>query len=104
MGKLLKDCLFILFIVAILFFLSDQPSFSRTLKFVQLSDIHYSLVKDDTSYKLLSKTRPLLEDAINQINKENNIDFVMITGYCIDKPDKSSVESLLKTLNKLNYP
>ena len=104
MGKLLKDCLFILFIVAILFFLSDQPSFSRTLKFVQLSDIHYSLVKDDTSYKLLSKTRPLLEDAINQINKENNIDFVMITGDGIDKPDKSSVESLFDTLNKLNYP
>lgn len=104
MGKLLKDCLFILFIVAILFFLSDQPSFSRTLKFVQLSDIHYSLVKDDTSYKLLSKTRPLLEDAINQINKENNIDFVMITGDGIDKPDKSSVESLFDALNKLNYP
>ncbi len=104
MKKLLKDCLFILFVVTVLFFLSDQPSFSGTMKFVQLSDIHYSLVRDDTSYKLLSKTRPLLQDAIKQINKQKNIRFVMITGDGIDKPTKDSLYSLTDELNTLDFP
>ncbi len=104
MKKLLKDCLFIVFVVVVMFFISDQPSFSGTLKFVQLSDIHYSLIKEDTSYKLLSKTKPLLEDAINQINKEKNIKFVMITGDGIDRPKKESLYALTDDLNKLRYP
>ena len=104
MKKLLKDCLFILFVVTVMFFLSDQPSFSGTMKFVQLSDIHYSLVKDDTSYKLLSKTRPLLEDAICQINKQKHIKFVMITGGGIDRPEKDSILALTDALNTLHYP
>lgn len=104
MKKLLKDCLFILFVVAVMFFLSDQPSFSGTLKFVQLSDIHYSLQKEDTSYKLLSKTKPLLEDAVCQINKQKHIKFVMITGDGIDKPEKESIIALSDTLNTLHFP
>lgn len=104
MRKLLKDCLFIFFIVTVMFFVSDLPSFSRTMKFAQVSDIHYTLVRDDTSYKLLSKTKPLLEDAIAQINNHRNIKFVMITGDGIDKPDKDSLYSLIDDLNTLNYP
>lgn len=88
----------------VMFFISDQPSFSRTMKFVQLSDIHYSLVRDDTSYKLLSKTRPLLRDAIDQINNQKNIKFVMITGDGIDRPTKDSLYSLTDELNTLHYP
>ena len=104
MKKLLKDCLYIFCIVAVMFFISDLPSFSGTLKFAQLSDIHYSSVREDNSYKLLSKTRPLLEDAISQINKERNINFVMITGDGIDKPIKSELENLCDILNTLRYP
>ena len=104
MRKLLKDCLFIFFIVTVMFFLSDLPSFSRTMKFAQLSDIHYTLVRDDTSYKLLSKTKPLLEDAISQINNHKHLKFVMVTGDGIDKPDKESLYSLIDDLNTLNYP
>ena len=104
MKKLLKDCLYILFVVTILFFISDQPSFSRTIKFAQLSDIHYSTVREDNSYKLLSKTKPLLEDAISQINNEKNIDFVMVTGDAIDKPNKESLIGVVDVLNTLDYP
>ena len=103
MKKLLKDCLYILFVVTIMFFLSDQPSFSGTMKFVQLSDIHYSLVRNDTSYKLLSQTRPLLRDAISQINETKDVKFVMITGDGIDKPTKDSLENLTDELNTLKY-
>ncbi len=104
MKKILKDSLFILFVVTVMFFVSDLPSFSRTMKFAQLSDIHYSLVRDDTSYKLLSKTRPLLEDAISQINSHKNIKFVMITGDGIDRPKKDDFYSLISDLNTLKYP
>lgn len=104
MKKLLKDCLFILFIVTILFFITDQPSFSGNLKFVQLSDIHYSTVREDTSYKLLSKTRPLLDDAISQINAMHGIDFVMITGDGIDRPEKESIYQVTDALNQLKFP
>ncbi len=104
MKNLFKDCLYIFFVVMVMFLLSDQPSFSRTMKFVQLSDIHYSLIRDDTSYKLLSKTRPLLKDAIKQINAQKNIKFVMITGDGIDKPTKDSLYSLTDELNTLHYP
>lgn len=104
MKKLLKDCLFILFIVTVMFFVSDLPSFSRTMKFAQLSDIHYSLVRDDTSYKLLSQTKPLLEDAIAQINSHRNLKFVMVTGDGIDRPKKDDFYSLISDLNTLKYP
>lgn len=86
-----------------MFFVSDQPSFSGTMRFVQLSDIHYSLIRNDTSYKLLSQSRPLLKDAIAQINNKHNIKFVMITGDGIDKPTKESLISLADDLNTLKY-
>ena len=104
MKKLFKDCCLIFFTVAVMFFFSNQPSFSGTIKFVQLSDIHYSTQREDTSYKLLSKTKPLLQDAISQINSEKNINFVMITGDGIDKPLKESLFALTDLLNTLNYP
>ena len=106
MKKLFKDCLYILFIVVIMCFVTDLPSFSfsRALKFVQISDIHYSLIREDNGYKLLAKTKPLLEDAIEQVNNQKNVKFVMITGDGIDQPTKESIYALTDDLNKLNYP
>lgn len=104
MKKLFNDFLFVVFIVVIMFFISTQPSFSGTLKFAQLSDIHYSEIREDNNYKLLSKTKPLLEDAIEQINAESNLDFVMITGDGIDMPTKDSFIQLANVLNTIDIP
>ena len=104
MRKLLKDCLYILFVVTVLFFISDQPSFSGTIKFAQVSDIHYSTVREDNGYKLLAKTKQLLEDAISQINQEKNIDFVMLTGDVIDRPTKQSINGVMEILQTFDYP
>lgn len=87
-----------------IFFFHSQPSKSDTLKFVQLSDVHYSTVRKDTSYKLLSKSKPLLLDAVAQINKMNGVDFVMETGDCIDQPTESSAKEAFAILNTLKYP
>lgn len=104
MRKLLKDCIFIMFVVVVMFFMTSQPSFSGTMKFAQLSDIHYSVGREDTSYKLLSHTKELLEDAVNQINKHKNLKFVIVTGDGIDAPDKRALDGMIEGLNGLNYP
>ena len=52
---------------------------NMTLKFAQLSDTHIS-DRPDTSYKLLSKSKPLLGAAIRQLNKIEGLDFVMFTA------------------------
>lgn len=94
--------LFIL--ISVLFLLSLQPSFSRNLKFVQLSDVHYSDIREDNSYKLLSKSGPLLEDAVGQINKIKNVDFIVITGDITDQPREVSLYKATNILNKLHHP
>lgn len=104
MKKLFKDCFFISFIVIVMSFITSLPSFSGTMKFAQLSDVHYSVNRADTSYKLLSHTKELLDDAINQINSQKHLKFVIVTGDGIDAPDKKALDGLINGLNNLNYP
>ncbi len=79
-------------------------AFGKQLNFVQLSDTHYSLTRGDTTYKLLTKSKPLLEDAIKQINERKKINFVILTGDGIDIPEKYDICSLADDLNTLKYP
>lgn len=104
MKKLIKDCLYILFVVVVMFFVTDQPSFSKTLKFAQVSDIHFTTAREDNAYKLLSQTKPLLIDAVEQINKEQNVDFIVVTGDGIDLPKEDELYKLTKILNTLHRP
>lgn len=105
MMKLFKDCIYILFVVVVLSFTTTQASFCHnSVKFAHVSDIHFSTVREDNSYKLLSKTKPLLIDAVNTINKEPNVDFTIITGDGVDRPDKKQVIALLEILQTLKMP
>lgn len=99
--KKIFETFFTLFILIIFVV---QPAFSAsTLKFAQLSDTHLSTVRGDTTYKLLSKSKPLLEDAIRQINEED-VSFTVLTGDGIDKPTKQSLDVFIDEMNKLNEP
>lgn len=83
-----------------------QSAFSlknMSLKVVQVSDAHIS-DKQNTSYKLLSSSKVLLEDAISQINNIPGVDFVMFTGDMVDEPLKESYIDFFKIVSKLNYP
>ncbi len=92
-------------ILTILFFINkDVQAFNNTLKFVQLSDSHITLTREDTSFKALSKSKPLLEDAINQINKEKDLDFVLQTGDTIDKANEPDIMIYMSMMNQLRYP
>lgn len=73
------------------------------LSFVQISDTHIS-DREDTSYKVLSSSKALLEDAIKQTNDIKMLDFVMFTGDMTDEPLKKSYKDFFTLLTKLKYP
>ena len=77
---------------------------SSNLKFAQISDVHYSSSQKDTSYKLLSNSAQLLDDAISQVNNACNIDFVMFTGDMINTPDEHELLRFIKHANLLEKP
>lgn len=79
-------------------------SYAEPLKFAHISDVHLSDKTVDTSYKLLSHTKELFKDEIEQINSVPNVDFVIVTGDLIDKPRKPLLEQACNQMNKLKVP
>ena len=97
-------------LVLILFFifLNVMPSsaFSfrnMTLNVIQISDVHIS-DREDTSYKMLSSSKELLQDAIKTVNSIAGIDFVMFTGDMVDIATAESYNSFFTLLSELDYP
>ena len=66
------------------------------IKFVQVADPHM-LVKNEYSVNVLKST-------IDDINKLNNISFVVFTGDNIDSSTLENHEAFLKIINKLKVP
>ena len=75
-----------------------------SLKFIQISDIHFLAEGANTTFKMIGESPRLLTDAINQINEHKDLDFVMITGDLIDKPFEKELTAVLPYLEKLNFP
>lgn len=66
------------------------------IKFVQVSDVHYS---NESEYP-----KKVLEAAIKDINKLDNVSFVIFTGDNINDPNPEYVGEFTKIANKLNVP
>ena len=79
-------------------------STSASLKFIQLSDIHFVEDGTNTTYKMTGESPALLDDAINQINEHKDVDFVMVTGDLIDKPFEKELKAVLPYFERLNSP
>ena len=79
-------------------------STSASLKFIQLSDIHFLEQGTNTTFKMLGESPRLLDDAIAQINEQSDIDFVMLTGDLIDKGFEKELSAFLPHLDSLTYP
>jgi 3',5'-cyclic AMP phosphodiesterase CpdA len=79
-------------------------SHSTSLKFVQLSDIHFLENGQNTTFKMTGASSQLLDDAVEQINEEQEIDFVMLTGDIIDKPFEKELRAFLSHIENLKYP
>lgn len=103
MGKIFKS-LFLFLVVMTFAFNLEALGFGNSLKFAHLSDSHITLTKADTSFKALSQSKPLLFDAIGQINKERGLDFVIQTGDTIDVPNVQDIMLYMSMMNNLRYP
>ena len=79
-------------------------STSTGLKFAQISDIHFLEDGSNTTFKMIGESPTLLKDAINQVNDEKDLDFLMITGDLIDKPFEKELKAVLPYLQNLNTP
>lgn len=102
----LKLRIFLILTLAIFLGIGASWAFSFrdiTMKFVQISDTHIS-DRENTSYKMLSKSKVLLADAIKQINATPNVDFVMFTGDMVDQPFYQSYKDFFTILTDLKCP
>lgn len=66
------------------------------IKFVQITDNHFTV---NNSY-----TADVLKAAVNDINKQSNISFVVFTGDNIDSSKEENLRGFLKIVKKLNVP
>lgn len=84
-------------IMLFLFFVSAGQIWAKDLKFAQIADVHYNL--DETS-----NSKQSLKWAIDELNKMNDLDFVVFLGDNIEKSNKESLKSFLNIVNSLNKP
>ncbi len=91
-------------VLAIIMFCGLQGYSASSLKFAQVSDVHFSTRSANTTYKLTGESPKLLDDAIAQINETPNVNFVMFTGDQIDKSYEKELSAFLPHAEKLIYP
>ena len=74
------------------------------LKFVQLSDVHFSDAGVNTTFKMTGESPKLLEDAVEQINEIPDLNFVMMTGDQVNVPYEKELTAFLKYAEKIKAP
>ncbi len=79
-------------------------SAGTSLKFAQISDVHFYTGEDNTSFKLRAESAKLLDDAIEQVNETPNLNFVMFSGDLIDKPFEKELRTFLAHTKNLQIP
>lgn len=88
----------------VMYFGVNALSYADTLKFAHISDVHLSDKTVDTSYKVLASSKQLFADEVDQINDEKNLDFVVVTGDLVDKPQEELLKQACDQMNKLKAP
>lgn len=91
-------------LAGVMFFGLQCYSSITSLKFAQLSDVHFYTGEDNTTFKMRAESGKLLDDAIAQINETPNVSFVMFTGDQIDYPYEKELSAFLPHTEKLNIP
>lgn len=103
--KLIKKLtISVLAIIGMMFCLNSFAQGSNELKFVHISDTHFSLERENTPYKLIKESPKLLDDAIHQINFIPALDFVMFGGDMVDRAKESELIGFLEKAKEINAP
>jgi len=104
----MKNLIKIIFVFIILAFFSlfsfQQSVEASDVKFVQITDSHFSTAKADFSQRDVAGAQDALEKAIKDINTLKGIDFVAFTGDNIDQACEKDLKLFLQIANKLNVP
>lgn len=92
------------FMFFIFIFLLTPSALAKDVKFVQITDSHFSTTVDDYSQREVENSKNILEKTIKDINTIPNVDFVVFTGDNIDQSNDTDLKNFLKIANKLNAP
>ncbi len=68
----------------------------KSVRFVQVSDTHYVSENEQAD--------AWLKKLVKEINKTENVDFVVFTGDNIDSPNAKSLHAFLRTVGKIKKP
>jgi len=71
-------------------------AFAENIKFIQVTDAHL-----DADLEFSQK---VLKAAVEDINKQQDVSFVVFTGDNINTADENELRSFVKIVNKLNVP
>lgn len=90
---------FLMFVI-----LLTQSVYAQDVKFIQITDSHFSTIADDYSQRDVENSKSILESAIKDINSIPDVDFVVFTGDNIDKASSTDLIAFLNIANKLKFP
>lgn len=84
--------------------LMAQKVYAGELKFVQITDSHFSVSASNATQRDVEHSKSYLESTISDINTLNDVDFVVFTGDNIDQANSDDLKVFLKMANKLKFP
>lgn len=91
-------------IIGLIFCMNSFAQNVDELKFVHISDVHYTEELENTPYKLRKNSPELFDDAIEQINEIPGVSFVMFGGDLVDRAKESELLGFLEHASKINKP
>lgn len=108
MNTNLKRYLYLLLTFVCIFVFANiclsQDNYSDSLSFAQISDVHFDLNKPDLKARMYAESDKLLDDAVKQINRDTDLNFVMFSGDMINRPEEKLLLKFIKHANKLDVP
>ena len=80
----MKKTIILIILLTIVFF--NSGAFASTVKFAQISDLHYqsNILRNNINYYSLL----IIDEVAQEINKDKDIKFTLITGDIINKRKK----------------
>jgi len=92
------------FTFVVIFLISSLTVQANEIKFIQITDSHYSSGSGEYTQREVENSKKFLEDAIKDINGIPKLDFVIFTGDNIDEANSTDLKAFLCIANKLKAP
>lgn len=88
----------------LLAFLVTPCVFAKDIKFIQITDSHFSHTKKNPTQQEVETSESTLIKTVDDINSISNVDFVIFTGDNIDTANSDDLKAFITIANKLKYP